>query len=161
MNQRTVPLVLAALVLVAIALPAGADRHRPPLISEITVEREELAGIANVAIQQYDDDSFWVRSYIHGDRVHSDEEAQEWELIWHRDATCSDRTPHSANHLAHFHYGWSSTYGTRILTRYFPTFSLEDIGSVELVHDGPNFEDHADHSGRHHLACASVGPTGG
>ena len=155
MSQRGYFLLLAALAVAALSGPAGAGEDRPPPITEIVVDGDQLGRTGNVSIQQYDD-SLWVRSKIEGEGVESDEEAREWELILHRDATCSDQTPHSTNHLAHFHYSWSNTYGTRVLTRYYPTFSLDEIGSVEIVHDGPNFEGHADHPGRHHLACAAV-----
>lgn len=147
---------LVALVLAAVLAPSTATAdEKPEPDATIKVAADDLGGFATVNIYRYGN-SLLVRSQLDGRLIHSDAEAGEWELILHADRRCSVREPHSRAHLAHFHYGWSTSYGTRVMERIFPDFRLADIGSVEIVHDGPNFHDHSSHTGRHHLACAEV-----
>lgn len=151
MNRTRFFSALAATLLVTVGIlaPAGADGRtpRPDLEAHVTIDGADLAGFAGGALSQYDGTT-WVQIRLQNHLGSSHAAAAEWELVAHAAADCSDP-------LAVLSFGNPpDQYGPRVHERV--DLTVDEIGSLELIHEGP-LSDHGQTSpGRHHLACLPI-----
>lgn len=148
-------LAAAALLTSGVALPAvandGPDREVLRSLSG------DAFGIGQVTLVQYADTTRTFASLVTA--IAPDEiSADEWDLVLHRDLTCSDE-------VASYPFAFTQAYGPRINAfEPDPSYSMRpgrnQVRTAELVHEGPNFHSHAAMPGRHSVACIILGPDG-
>jgi hypothetical protein len=137
-KNNPMPKFLALLILAIV----GTMSQRVEPDSQVTVD----FGIAGGTLSTYGD-STWVNVRLRPDLpIESDAEAGEWSLEFLSGPDCT------GDLVAVSVATDPPAYGPRFLER----LGVTDFASVQLVHKGDHFEGHADHPGRHPIACRST-----
>ena len=159
---RSLRIFLAVVVLASLPQPASAEA-RPSLVVRVSFTAEQLGGFSAGDIDEYSDGSILVRMRLRGglgtnaDGTENDAMAAEWEFNAFSGSTCGTTAAHDPVRIAHLHYeNPVDKYGPRILERRLDGPLLNEIGSVELVHEGPLSFHGQTSPGRHHLACVPL-----
>jgi len=163
--RRTLIALFTLLVLTLLSiLPAGAA-DRPTLVRTVSFTADQLGGFSAGDIEEYSDGSILVKMRLRGDLgenedgTENDAKAKEWEFNLYADSTCGGGSTlaHDSSQIGHFHYeNPVDKYGPRILQRSLTGPTIDKIGSVELVHDGPLSDHGQTTKGRHHIACVTL-----
>ena len=166
LGASTALLLVAALAGSVLVTATPADAARAQLVARVSFSADQLAGFAAGSMDQYSDDSVVVRVRLrddlgtNADGTENDAKSAEWEWNLYASDDCSGgaTVAHDPSQLKHFHFGNPpDQYGPRILQRYLDGPLFHEIGSVELVHDGPLSDHGQTTKGRHHLACVPFG----
>ncbi len=140
-NRLLYGLLIAGMAAAGLILPA-AGHGRPEPDAVVTVD----FGIAAGTLSTYGD-STWVNVRLRPDPpIESNAEAGEWSLEFLSGPDCT------GDALAVSVATDPPAYGPRFLER----IPVTDFASVQLVHEGHHFQGHADHAGRHPIACTST-----
>ncbi|CAN5233629.1 hypothetical protein BH24ACT1_BH24ACT1_07310 [soil metagenome] len=140
-------LLLAALLGTGLILPAGATPTHDEVLpdAEFAVKLQDFE-IAAGFIRQYGGD-LWINVRLRPEPlILDDAEASEWSVELWTGADCDGSL------VTEMFGSDTRVYGPRVYGL-AEGVTLDDVGSVLLVHDGPSHFGHSDTPGRHELVC--------